>query len=269
MAQHATRTSRPPSRYSEDRSTEESAQRSRSAQDSAPVWSPTLTAIVVVVFAFFSGLFAGQELLHRPQVVVAPAGASIPAEGLPGASTPANPGAGDATGATAGDTTLPAAEPPGAPAPGAGTLGTGASAVPPSGHDEASLRKAIDETNDPQRLMLLAKLFMEEQNNDLAIQAARKASGLDPSNPAAHALLALAFEGDPSRTTDAIAQLRKAMTLNPPAEVKVAIQKELDRLQGSSAGTHASPAGGSAGASSAAAVNGPGGGQVTPQSSGQ
>lgn len=185
-----------------------SGSRDRSpSSEASPGWTPALSALALVVFAFFSGLFVGQELLHKPQVVAA--AAQPAAAGLPGES--AAPAA-----APAANTDTSAA----------GTSGAGA----PTGHDDASMREAIAHTDDSQRLLLLSKLFMEEQRNDLAAMAARKAVQLDPGSASAHALLALSLETSAQNIPEVRRELRKALSLNPPAAVKAAIQKELTRL---------------------------------------
>ncbi|HET6386849.1 MAG TPA: hypothetical protein VFJ58_25955 [Armatimonadota bacterium] len=192
-----------------------------------------MTTIAAVMVAFMAGLFIGQELLHRPRIVVAPAPPASMA-------APTDPN-------TAGADTDPA------------SIGS----QPPSAKETAALKDAINKENDPQRLAELAEFHVDQQP-DIAVLAFQKAIRLgartapvyrglavaylglgemdraqknlrialrlDPKDIAAHVALALALQKSPSGEKEARAEFKKALQLNPPASLKANIESALKRM---------------------------------------
>ena len=200
-------------------------------EDDQGGWSPAMTLIVAVVVAFFLGLFVGEELLHRPQVRVAPPSAQATAPDM--AENPS------------GDTSTTDTTPP------------------PSPVELAALKTAINTENDPERLVQLAEAHVERRpeiavlafqkairlgdhkprvyrglavaylslgENNQAASNLRTALKLDPKDITAHVALALALEKQPNGKAAARAELQKALALNPPDTLKANIQTALSRL---------------------------------------
>jgi cytochrome c-type biogenesis protein CcmH/NrfG len=223
-----------------------SASASAGASSSAPIaaarpeiasaWTPGVIVIACVVGAFLAGLFVGQEFLHTPNVVMAPAASGM-ASADAASTPPGDPNANPADPAAAG-----AAQP---------------------GHDDASLKSAIASEKDPQRLTQIGQVLSDENRPDLSVLAYERALHLgadtaevhrqlgltywslnkisravgeintalklNPNDVASHAALGFIAHTQ-GHTAEARAEFTRALKLRPPAELKARIQTELSSL---------------------------------------